>query len=425
MNAPSSSTPVPPSSAHTTRPFKTEPFVAVPWERADLDSIVSRPFGIYLHVPFCTSRCGYCDFNTYALRTFPPGPAGDPIAHWAEQLTKELRLGAQILTDHNITPPAANTVFFGGGTPSLLGRQLPKILDVVRECFGIAPGAEITSEANPESTSPELFDCWRAGGVNRLSLGMQSSEPRVLALLDRQHDPARAVAAIEEAQAAGFEHLNLDLIYGTPGETTDDVARSVDTVLATGVDHVSAYALTIEPGTALFRKVAHGEIDPIDDDMQADRYYQIDAALQEAGFHWYEVSNWARQRDARCRHNLGYWEGGNWWSAGPGAHGYMGGVRWSIRKNPRSYGELLAQGIYPADWCEKLTPAEIREETIMLRLRVRDGLGREYLNPAQIRVADTAVMDGLAVWIGDRLVLTTRGRLLADGLIGDLLLAEE
>lgn len=413
------------STSSSLRPSSNTSTPQVPWGCINRDALTTRPFGIYLHVPFCTSRCGYCDFNTYALHTFPAGPTGDPITNWAEQLCHELRLGAQLLAKDNLTPPPASTVFFGGGTPSLLGEHLPGILSVVRECFGIAPGAEITSEANPESTSPELFDCWRQAGVNRLSLGMQSSFPRILALLDRDHDPARAVAAIHEAQAAGFEHLNLDLIYGTPGETAEDVARSIETVVETGVDHVSAYALTVEAGTALFRKVARGEIAPVDEDVQADRYYQIDAALQQAGFEWYEVSNWARSRDARCRHNLGYWEGGNWWAAGPGAHGYMGGVRWSIRKNPRSYGALLAHDIYPADWCEALTATELREETIMLRLRVRDGLPASVLTPQQTQVAATAVQDGLATWEEGHLVLTTRGRLLADGLIGNLLLADD
>lgn len=411
-----------PSSAHTPTDAPTP---QVPWECVDRQALATRPFGIYLHVPFCTSRCGYCDFNTYALHTFPAGHTGDPITTWADQLCHEIRLGAQLLADRGVTPPPASTVFFGGGTPSLLGDRLPAILAVVRECCGIAPGAEITSEANPESTSPELFECWRKAGVNRLSLGMQSSSPQVLALLDRNHDPTRAVSAIREAQAVGFEHLNLDLIFGTPGETADDVTRSVETVVETGVDHVSAYALTVEPGTALFRKIVRGEIAPVDEDVQADRYYQIDAALQQAGFAWYEVSNWARSHEARCRHNLGYWEGGNWWAAGPGAHGYLGGVRWSIRKNPRSYGALLAHGIYPADWCEVLTAEELREETIMLRLRVRDGLHRSVLTPAQAQVAATAVGDGLATWEGEYLVLTTRGRLLADGVIGDLLLVDD
>lgn len=408
----------------TLPPTTPPPATPIPWDAADRDALAARPFGLYLHVPFCTSRCGYCDFTTYALHTMPAGPSGDPISYWAVHLADEIRLGASLLADFGITPPPLDTIFFGGGTPSLLGAHLPAILDVVRDYFDLSPHAEITSEANPESTSPQLFECWREAGVNRLSLGMQSSEPRILSLLGRHHDPARAVTAIAAAQAAGFTHLNLDIIYGTPGETAVEVTRSLDTVLATGVDHVSAYALTVEPGTALFRQIRRGEIEPVDEDVQADRYYQIDSALEQAGFQWYEVSNWARSDAARCRHNLGYWEGGNWWAVGPGAHGYLGGVRWSIRKNPRSYLALLDRGIYPADWCEVLTAEEVREETIMLRLRVRDGLERTYLHPTQVQVAEQAVADGLACWEGARLVLTTRGRLLADRLIGDLLLAE-
>lgn len=405
----------------------------VPWEQVNRNTL-NRPFGFYIHVPFCTSRCGYCDFNTYALSTYP---GDDPIGTWVRTTQQEIQMGAQILAKQNLTLPPIDTVFFGGGTPSLLGERLGPLLETVRSEFGIADDAEITSEANPESTSPELFAAWRDVGVNRISLGMQSAQPHILHLLDREHSPQRATAAIQEAQAAGFHHLNLDLIYGTPGETAEDVARSLETVLETGVDHVSAYALTIEPGTALFRKVHHGDIAPIDEDIQAARYQQIDSLLQDAGFAWYEVSNWAKL-DAqgstiasRCRHNMGYWTGGNWWAVGAGAHGYLGGVRWSIRKNPRRYAEAMAAGNYPADWSEALTPEEITEEIIMLQLRVAEGLPAEVLTAPQLSVADQAVADGLATWQDTRgtgspalsLVLTRRGRLLADRLITDLLVA--
>lgn len=401
--------------------------VTVPWGKADRDTF-NRPFGFYIHVPFCTSRCGYCDFNTYALDTYP---GTDPIGTWVQTAQQEIRMGAQLAAQNGLTLPAVDTIFVGGGTPSLLGARLVQLLETVRTEFGIARDAEITAEANPESTSPALFDAWRAAGVNRISLGMQSSEPRILNLLDRQHTPERASAAIKEATAAGFEHLNLDVIYGTPGESADEVARSLETVLETDVDHVSAYALTVEPGTALFRNVRRGEIPPIDEDIQASRYLDVDTILHSAGFGWYEISNWAKWDDdgttkhSRCRHNMGYWTGGNWWAVGPGAHGYLGGIRWSIRKNPRRYAELMAAGNYPADWCEVLSAEEQREESIMLQLRVAEGLPEEVLSSSQREVAEQTVADGLATWEGAprSLVLTRRGRLLADGIVTNLLVA--
>lgn len=401
--------------------------VTVPWCDADTHTF-DHPFGFYIHVPFCSSRCGYCDFNTYTLDTYP---GSDPTGQWVDTAQQEIRMGAQLAAQNGLDLPPVDTIFVGGGTPSLLGDKLVELLKTVRTEFGIARNAEITAEANPESTSPALFDAWRAGGVNRISLGMQSAEPRILKLLDRQHTPERASAAIKEATAAGFEHLNLDVIYGTPGESADEVVHSLETVLETEVDHVSAYALTVEPGTALFRKVRRGEIPPVDEDIQASRYLAIDKILYSAGFRWYEISNWAKlgedgsTRSSRCRHNMGYWTGGNWWAVGPGAHGYLGGVRWSIRKNPRRYAELMAAGRYPADWCEVLSDEERLEETIMLQLRVAEGLPAEVLNAAQSQVAEQAVLDGLATWEGEprSLVLTRRGRLLADGIVTNLLVA--
>ncbi|MGH3977596.1 MAG: coproporphyrinogen-III oxidase family protein, partial [Pseudonocardiaceae bacterium] len=293
-----------------------------------LSGLGSRPFGVYVHVPFCATRCGYCDFNTYTPRELgalqgPPTPlqaaangyqpgSSSPPASWLEAVRRELDLATRVLG----APPPADTVFVGGGTPSLLGAGgLAAVLDAVRSTVGLARGAEVTTEANPESTSPEFFAGLRAAGYTRVSLGMQSAAPHVLAVLDRQHSPGRATAAASEARAAGFGHVNLDLIYGTPGETRDDLAASLDAVLAAGVDHVSAYALVVEDGTALARRVARGELPPPDDDVLAQRYEQLDTALSAAGLHWYEVSNWAASDAARCRHNLGYWRGGDWWGA--------------------------------------------------------------------------------------------------------------
>jgi oxygen-independent coproporphyrinogen-3 oxidase len=374
------------------------------------------PFGVYVHVPFCATRCGYCDFNTYT-----PGELGasSSPSSWLQALRQELELAAAVLG----RPVPADTVFVGGGTPSLLGATgLAAVLDAVRDTLGVAPDAEVTTEANPESTAPEFFAGIAEAGYTRLSLGMQSAAGHVLTVLDRRHTPGRAVAAVAEARAAGIRHVNLDLIYGTPGERRDDLAASLDAVLAAGVDHVSAYALIVEPGTALARRVARGELPAPDDDVLADRYEQIDAALSAAGLYWYEVSNWAAAVPARCRHNLGYWAGGNWWGAGPGAHSHIGGVRWWNVKHPARYAATLAAGCSPAAGREVLGAGERYTEQVMLGARLADGLPLGVLDRAGRAAADRAIADGLLTAApGDRVVLTRRGRLLADAVVRDLL----
>ena len=238
-----------------------------------------------------------------------------------------------------------STVFVGGGTPSLVGAgPLTALLDAVRDRFGLTPDAEVTTEANPESTDPALLGRLREAGYTRLSLGMQSTSTRVLRILDRTHTAGRALDVVGWARSAGFEHVNLDLIYGTPGETDAEFADSLLAAVDSGVDHVSAYSLIVEPGTRLARQVRTGALPMPDDDVLADRYLQADAALTAAGFSWYEVSNWARDAGARCRHNLAYWTGGDWWGVGPGAHSHVGGVRWWNVKHPAAYAAALAAG---------------------------------------------------------------------------------
>ena len=386
---------------------------AAPATLPDPATTPGRRFGVYLHVPFCATRCGYCDFNTYT-----PGELGgaDPDG-WLAAVRAELAQAAARLG----TAPAADTVFVGGGTPSLLGaRRLAAVLDAVRGAFGLARGAEVTTEANPESTSPGLFDALRCAGYTRLSLGMQSVAPRVLAVLDRVHSPGRAVAAASEAMAAGFRHVNLDLIYGTPGESDDDLRRSVDAALGAGVDHVSAYALVVEDGTALARRVRRGELAAPDDDVLARRYELLDGRLSAAGFRWYEVSNWSRP-GGECRHNLGYWDGGEWWGAGPGAHSYVGSTRWWNVKHPGAYGQLLAGRTLPVADFEQLGAAQAHTEDVMLRLRLRRGLPSAVLTDSERRRAEVSISDGLLDRDGDRLVLTDRGRLLADAVVRSVL----
>jgi putative oxygen-independent coproporphyrinogen III oxidase len=370
------------------------------------------PFGVYVHVPFCVTRCGYCDFNTYT----PAELGGVNPDAWLLKLRSEIELAGA-----RLGAPTVHTVFVGGGTPSLLGSaRLATVLESVRDNFELASDAEVTTEANPESTWPEMFATLRSAGYNRISLGMQSVAPRVLATLDRVHSPGRAVTAAGEAMAAGFEHVSLDLIYGTPGESDDDLRRSVDAAIGADVDHVSAYALVVEEGTALARRVRRGEITAPDDDVLAHRYELVDEQLSAAGFDWYEVSNWSRA-GGQCRHNLGYWDGGQWWGAGPGAHSYVGATRWWNVKHPNAYAQILDGAALPVAGFEQLTAQQRHTEDVLLRIRLRQGLPLDLLDDAERERAAVAVEDGLLTPDGERLVLTDRGRLLADGVVRMLL----
>lgn len=383
-----------------------------PGDLPALQPTPGQPFGLYLHVPFCITRCGYCDFNTYT----PAELGGVNPDAWLEALGRELKLAAARLDG-----PTVSTVFVGGGTPSLLGgERVAKLLDMVRDQFVLAPDAEITTEANPESAWPDFFAAIRAAGYTRVSLGMQSVSPYVLGVLDRIHTPNRSAAAAREALAEGFEHVSLDLIYGTPGESDDDLLRSVDTAVDTGVDHVSAYALVVEEGTALARRVRSGELAAPDDDVLAHRYELVDARLSAAGLTWYEVSNWCRP-GGECRHNLGYWDGGQWWGAGPGAHGYVGATRWWNVKHPNAYAKSLADNTLPVSGFEQLDGEALHTEEVLLKTRLRQGIPLERLGTAERERAETVVADGLLLPDGDRLVLTPRGRLLADGVVRSLL----
>jgi oxygen-independent coproporphyrinogen-3 oxidase len=361
-------------------------------------------FGVYVHVPFCASRCGYCDFNTY---TASEGVVSDG---YADLVLDELALAAKV-----VQPPHVDTVFVGGGTPTLLPvDDLARILDGVDRTWGLAPGAEVTTEANPESVTPSTLERLRVAGYTRISLGMQSTAPHVLALLDRRHTPGRAAAAVLEARAAGFDHVNLDLIYGTPGESAEDFAASLAAAVDAGVDHVSAYALIVEDGTRLAARMRRGELPYPDDDTQADRYLAADASLGAAGFSWYEVSNWSRGLGSACRHNLLYWTSADWWGFGPGAHSHVGGVRWWNVKHPDRYRERLAAGVTPAQAREVLTASERHTEDVLLRVRLATGVPLSTVDGAG---AASALADGLlepSAYEAGHAVLTLHGRLLAD-----------
>ena len=370
-------------------------------------------FAVYVHVPFCASRCGYCDFNTYTAGELGGGVSRET---YADTVLQELALASR-----TISPGRVDTVFVGGGTPTLLSADdLGRILAGIDRTWGLAAGAEVTTEANPESVDPAYLRTLRRHGFNRISLGMQSVAPAVLRILDRRHTAGRAPQAAVEAREAGFEHVNLDLIYGTPGETADDFAASLRTVVDAGVDHVSAYALIVEDGTRMAARMRRGELPYPEDDVAADRYLAAEAALSEAGFSWYEVSNWATSEQARCRHNLLYWTGADWWGLGPGAHSHVGGVRWWNVKHPAAYGKRLADGVSPGHGRELLSDEDRHVEDVMLRVRLRDGIGLDKVDQVG---AKQALANGLldpAAYESGRLVLTLRGRLLADAVIRDV-----
>jgi oxygen-independent coproporphyrinogen-3 oxidase len=372
---------------------------------AALAELGRRPFGIYVHVPFCLTRCGYCDFNTYT-------DLGGSQATYAETAVAEVRLARAVLGDR---APMVETVFLGGGTPTLLPpRDLGAILAAVDDAFGLRDDAEVTTEANPDSVDAAALRELRAVGFNRISFGMQSAVPHVLATLERTHTPGRPQQAVQEARAAGFEQVSLDLIYGTPGESDDDWAMSIAAAKAAEPTHVSAYALIVEEGTRLGRQVARGELPAPDDDVLADRYVMADEALGDLG--WYEVSNWGTP----CRHNLGYWTGGDWWGIGPGAHSHVGGVRWWNVKHPSAYAAKLAAGLSPGQARELLGDEDRRVERILLELRLRSGLPLSLLRPRGLEAATRHADEGLLDLVDERAVLTRRGRLLADAVVRDL-----
>ena len=375
----------------------------------------STDFGVYLHVPFCRVRCGYCDFNTYTSSEL----RGARQDQYADTLLREVDLAAAVLERAGGNRPAS-TVFFGGGTPTLLPPgDLARMLGGVRDTFGVVEGAEVTVEANPDTVSPAVAAELAASGVTRLSIGMQSAVPHVLAALDRTHDPENVRTAVSAAREAGLD-VSVDLIYGAPGESLDDWRSSLEAAVALEPDHISAYALIIEDGTKLARQIRRGEVAAPDDDLQADMYELADDLLEGGGFDWYEVSNWARGAAHRSRHNLAYWVGSDWWGFGPGAHSHIGGVRFWNVKHPAAYAQRLAAGESPAAGRES-PDAEARTlESVLLRTRVREGLPVAELQGEGRHAVAALIADGLIdgpTALRGHVVLTRRGRLLADAVV--------
>ncbi len=377
-----------------------------------------RPLSIYVHVPFCTTRCGYCDFNTYTASELGTQP-GASRASYVDAAIRELDLAVRVLGPD---APPVSTIFVGGGTPTLLPTDdLGRLVAEIRSRFGLTADAEVTTESNPESIDAAGLVRLRELGFTRISFGMQSAVPYVLTVLDRVHTPGRPEQAVREARAAGFTDISLDLIYGTPGESLGDWATSLESALAARPDHISAYALIVEDGTRLAARIRRGELPMTDDDDLADKYLLAEERLSAAGLSAYEVSNWSTGPATRCRHNLAYWRSDHWWGIGPGAHSHVGGVRWWNVKHPAAYAARIAEGVSPAYAREVLGAEERRVERVLLELRLAEGLDTALLTESERDRVPGLIARGLADAVDDRLVLTLQGRLLADGVVRDLL----
>ncbi|WP_457974706.1 radical SAM family heme chaperone HemW [Arthrobacter sp. D1-17] len=385
------------------------------------DGAADRAFGLYVHIPFCAVRCGYCDFNTYTATELGGGASQDAYASTA---ISEVDFAVRVLEQSGLPARKLRTVFFGGGTPTLLpAEDLARILGAAIDRWGIEPGAEVTTEANPDSVTPESLQLLADAGFTRVSFGMQSAVPHVLKVLDRTHSPSRVPLVVQWARDAGLA-VSLDLIYGTPGESLEDWRFSLETALSYQPDHISAYALIVEDGTKLAAQIRRGEVPGIDDDDHADKYELADQMITDAGLRWYEVSNWSATAEQACRHNLAYWRGDDWWGVGPGAHSHVGGVRWWNVKHPTAYAGRLGSGVSPAAGRETLDEGTRAIERVMLETRLASGLAVNMLSDQGKRGVAGLIADGLVEpteAFRGRLVLTLKGRLLADAVVRRIL----
>lgn len=391
---------------------------------ADWGDAPARPFEIYVHVPFCLRRCGYCDFNTYTARDLGGGASR---ANYAAVLIREMKLTRAWQEECGIAARPVSTMFFGGGTPTILpAADLVSIVAAARRLWGFAPDIEITTEANPDTVDGDYIAQLAAGGFTRISFGMQSAVPHVLRTLDRTHDQRNVVAGVEAAKRAGLRS-SVDLIYGAPGESLEDWKASLEAAIALGTNHVSCYALTVAPRTKMGRRIAAGTLSSPSDDDEAAKYELADRILSNAGFTWYEISNWARGGDV-CRHNIGYWRNDDWAGFGPGAHAHWGNARaWDIA-HPKRWALAVSAGVLPWAGSEWLDRRAQIEEQVMLGLRLNaffDLADVERLAGASVRARtmEELVGEGLIERdpVSGGIKPTVRGRLLNDIVIEKIL----
>ncbi len=374
----------------------------------------------YIHIPYCVKRCGYCDFNTYTPAELQIQSTLDVISHdYIDLLVKEIDRASHE-SDARFVP----SIFFGGGTPTLMApADLGRVITAITKRFTLTSDCEITIEANPDTVTPELLTDLRSVGFNRISMGMQSAVPHVLAVLDRTHNPANVEKAVHAARDAGFQEISVDLIYGTPGESMADWVLTVDTALSLPITHISAYALIVEDGTKLAAQVKRGDVVVPDDDETADKYLLADEKFREAGMDWYELSNWSKP-GSECKHNLFYWYGENWWGAGPGAHSHINGRRWWNVKHPTAYKERMLSSGDPTHESEVLTHEEREEERLLLNIRLPRGIALDSLSSDQVARLKPFLSDGhlsAEHWESGAVSLTHTGRLLADRIVRDAL----
>lgn len=374
----------------------------------------ANTFHAYVHIPFCTVRCGYCDFNTYTQQEI----AGVSMLDFHLPLIQEIEFSRKVLGESNISSKQLSSVFFGGGTPSLFsGEQIRMILQALKDNFGLESDCEITLEANPESAGEEFLGGIREAGVNRVSVGVQSFDTEVLKVLDRQHSIENVKKTISKAKEFGFS-VSVDLIYGSPLESLSSWQETVARALELDTDHISSYSLIVEEGTKLARQIARGELPPTNEDLNAEKYEWAAERYEQAGLDWYEVSNFGEI----AKHNLAYWQSQNWWGFGPGAHSHIGGNRFWNTKHPARYVQQLGEGS-PAAGIETLSLRQMQEEELMLGLRTKFGVNRNLLSELEIpseKVANQLAAGTLSL-AGQRVVPTKNGRLLVDRLVVDFL----
>jgi oxygen-independent coproporphyrinogen-3 oxidase len=376
----------------------------------------------YIHIPYCIKRCGYCDFNTYTPSELQITTGLKNITNsYTTLLITEIKSARKQVGERAVVP----SIFFGGGTPSLMeAEDIKSIISTIGSEFDLAGDIEITLESNPDTVDKDKLEKFYRAGINRISFGMQSAVPHVLATLDRTHNPDNLYQVTKWASEVGFKEISVDLIYGTPGESKSDWQKSIDTALSLPITHISAYALIIEEGTKLAAQIKRGEVDQVDDDLTAEKYLMADNAFTKFGFNWYELSNWSKV-NSESKHNLAYWLGKNWWGAGPGAHSHLNGKRFWNVKHPNLYKQKIDANESPVADSEDLKELQIESERLMLSIRLPSGVEKNTLNEQQILDLSEYVESGhldKGDWDNGRATLTLDGRLIADRIVREILL---